>query len=553
MRPRNNVTRLRLLLQRGDGTALVACTAFLAACSSLIGIEDLNEGPRPGDEEGGTPGTTSGRGGSGGSNGGAAGTNGGSAGNASGSGGDSGNGGSSGSSASGGTGGAGANGGTAGMTGGSGGDGGDNMGGDTGVGGTTGEAGTGGTTPTDTTVRGRIIDFYRHPVPGVTVEIGGDEAVTDSQGQFVIEDVPPTYDVSFVVQWSSFQGGTQGWVYQGLTRRDPTLQVYQALEERSMTTNLRAVDGAPTDTQNLTLAFGSEHGTSQSSNIPANGRDSVPFYWMGPAAIAATGHGLMWTYDAASELPTDYVSYHTFPFALDNAASTQTVNISVEETDITQGNISGTITNPVAAGPINAAFLRFTTGATVDLFTDDPGPATFSYLVPSIPNASVTFVAKDENWQTYELGLVHRDGLAPGTATIELEIPPAASLTAPADGATVNDTTSFRFQNRQAGVGAVVVRFIDAEVAAYDGLYVVTSSTNITIPPVLQGGFTLRAGGEHTWAVQVHGEYANVDAMTGQNGFMDSFSMDWGGRPQGPNTASGTFTQSDGRFFIYQP
>jgi hypothetical protein len=552
MRSRNNVTRFGHLGQRGRGTALVAFSAILVGCSALIGVEDLNEGPRPGDEEAGSSGTTSSKGGSGGSNAGSAGTNGGTAGSASGAGGASGKGGSggtSGASASGGT----SGGGTAGTTGGTGGDGGENMGGDTGVGGTTGGAGTGGTTPTDTTVRGRIIDFYRHPVPGVTVEIGGTEAVTDSQGQFVIEDVVATYDVSFVVQWSSFAGATQGWVYQGLTRRDPTLQVYQGLEERSMNANLRAVDGAPTATQNLTLAFGSEHGTSQSSDIPENGRDSVSFYWMGPAATAATGHGLMWTYDAASELPTDYVAYDTFPFALDNAASTQTVNISVAETAITQGNISGTITDLSPLGPINAAFLRFTTGATIRLFSDDPGPATFSYLVPSIPNASVTFAAMDEDWQTSEFALVHRDGLAAGTADLALEIPATSSHTAPANGATVDDTTSFRFQNRQPGIGAVVVRFIDAEVAAYDGLYVVTSSTEFTIPPVLQGGFTLRAGGEHTWAIQTHGEYANVDAMTGQNGFMDSFSMDYGGSPQGPNTASGTYTQSAGRFIIYQP
>jgi hypothetical protein len=552
MRSRNSVWRLRHLTQRGRATALVACTALLAACSSLLGIEDLNEGPRPGDDEGGSSGTTSGKGGTGGSSSGNGGTSGGSAGNASGSGGTSGKGGSSGTSTSGGTAGAAADGGSAGTTGGTGGDGGENMGGDTGVGGTTGGAGTGGTTSTDTTVRGRIIDFYRHPLSGVTVEIGGTEAVTDSQGQFVIEDVPATYDVSFVVQWSSFAGGTQGWVYQGLTRRDPTLQVYQGLEERSMNANLRAVDGAPTDTQNLTLAFGSEHGTSQVGGIPANGQDGASFYWTGPAAIAATGHALMWTFDAASELPTDYVSYDTFPFALDNAASTQTVNISVEETDITQGNIAGTIADLSPTGPVNSAFLRFTTGATVHLLEDDPGPATFSCLIPSIPNASVTFVALDVGAGS-EFALVHRDGLAPGTSNIALEIPPTASLTAPANEATVDDTTSFRFQHRQAGAGAVVVRFIDAEAAAYDGLYVVTSSTTFTIPPVLQGGFTLRAGGEHTWAIQVHGEYANVDAMTGQNGFLDSFSMDYGGTPQGPNTASGTFTQSAGRLFTYQP
>jgi hypothetical protein len=440
-------------------------------------------------------------------------------------------------------------GGTAGTMGGSGGDAGDGMGGDIGMAGM-GEGGMGGTTPTDMTVRGRIIDFYRHPVPGVTIDIAGTEVLTNAQGEFVVPDVPATYDASFVVEWSSLRSETYGWVYQGLTRRDPTLQVYQGLDERSMYTNLRPEGGTPTATQNLSLAIGSTHGSWQSANIGA-GRDSVAFYWMGPTAIAATAHGLMWEYDDATDLPTDYLSYDTFPVALDDAASTQPIDINIESAEITQGNIAGTITDTSSAGPVNSGFLRFTSGATLRLFQDDPGPSTFSYLVPSIPNASVTFAASDEDWNSGEFAVVHRDGVAVGTTNIALEIPATATLTAPAAGATVDSTTSFRYQNRQPGVGAVVVRFIDTDF--YQGIYVVTSSTNFTIPPVLNGGFALRAGAEHTWAVQAHGQYANVDEMTDEDGFMDSFSIDFGGSPNGPNTSSGTYTQSAGRFFTVAP
>jgi hypothetical protein len=200
---------------------------------------------------------------------------------------------------------------------------------------------------------------------------------------------------------------------------------------------------------------------------------------------------------------------------------------------------------------VNSVFLRFTSGTTLPLFEDDPGPSTFSYLVPTIPNASVTFAAADDDWAgTGEFAVVHQDGVAAGTTDLALEIPPTSTLTAPAPGATVDSTTSFRYQNRQTGVGAVVVRFIDADL--YQGIYVVTSSTNFTIPPVLNGGFTLRAGGEHTWVVQAHGPYANVDAMTDENGFMDSFSIA-GDSPNGPNTASGTYTESAGRYFTVAP
>jgi hypothetical protein len=554
-------------VRRDQGTLLIALGTLLSACTSLIGVEDLHEGPRPGDEEGGSSGTTSGKGGSSGSSGG-------SAGKASGTGGSSGKGGSGasgGSAASDGGAGVGDEGGAAGTSGGfgggDGGDGGENMGGDTGTAGTmgvagSGEAGTGGTTSVGTPVRGKIIDFYRHPVPGITVEVNGSEVLTDTQGVFEVHDVPPTYDVSFVVEWSSLRAERYGWVFQGLTRRDPTLQVYRALNEYGMNTDLRVDGGAPTDTQNLTLAVGSQHGTWEASEIPATGRDDARFYWTGPTATAATAHSLMWTYDSDTDLPTDYVSYDTFPIALDEGATTtQTININVEATDITKGNISGTITDASAVAPINYGFLRFTSGATLELFEDSPGPATFSYLVPSIPNASVSFAALDEDWVIEELALVHQEGVAPGTTNIALEIPKTPSLTAPADGdgTLVDDTTAFRFQNRQPGVGGVVVMFEDRGNDPYQGIFVVTSSTNFTIPKVLQGGFGLRPGILHAWQVHAHGTFESVDAMASPSGYADAFSADAYAfvpisyAPAGPHTGSGTFTKSAKRFFTYQP
>lgn len=563
MRSQDHIGR-KHFVRRERGPLLVAFGALLSACTSLIGVEDLHDGPRPGDEEGGNAGTSSGKGGTG--------ADGGRAGNAAGTSGGSGRGGSvgdAGASASGGAAGGGDEGGTAGMSAGAGGDGGENLAGDAGMAGDTGEAGTGGdgtgeggnggTPPVDTTVRGKIVDFYRQPVSGITVEVNGAEVLTNAQGEFVVEQVAETYDVSFVVEWSSLRAEINGWVFQGLTRRDPTLQVYRALNEYGMATNLRAEGGAPTDTQNLTLAVGSQYGTFQWDHIPAAGKDNATFYWSGVTATAATAHGLMWTYDDGTDLPTEYVSYDTFPIALDESAAAQTFNINVEPSAIAQGTISGTVTDASAVAPINYGFLRFTSGATLELFEHIPGPATFSYLVPSIPNASVTFAALDEDWVAEELALVHREGVALGTTNIDLEIPRTASLTAPADGegSMVDDTTAFRYQNRQPGVGAVVVMFEDR--VQWRALFVVTSSTEFTLPKVLQGGFGLRPGVVHAWQVQTHGTFASVDAMASPTGYADAFSRDayafvpLSYEPAGPNTESGTFTKSAKRFFTYQP
>lgn len=562
------IEKSRGILGSGQGTGFVAVSALMA-CSWIVGC-----GGESGD--GGTAGTTGGKGGTAGGKGGSAGSTSGAGGT-----GNAGSGGTAGTPAgAGGT--AGTTAGTAGGAGedagGSGGTTGDagegNVGGEAaggsagegtgnagegnegGSAGTMGEGGTGGAGPEDTTVRGRIIDFYRHPVPGVTIGINGVDVVTNAQGEFEFENVPEVYDASFIIEVPNRD--EYAWVFQGLTRRDPTLQVFQGTSDRSMYTELHPTDGAPTGTQNLTLAVGSEHGTAQIQNIPENGRDFAEYAWFGPAATAATAHSLMWSYDEDSELPTDYVSYTTFPFVLEDGGDKQLVNISVAPTEITQANIGGTVTDLVETGRVNYGFVRFTSGATINLFEDDPGPATFSYLVPALPNGSVTFAAVDDGWPSREYALVHQDGIAPGTTNLALTIPATPSLTAPANGAdAVDDTTEFRYQNRQAGVGAVVVRI--EEDCCYRGLYVVTSNTAFTIPTVLGGGFTLRSGVVHTWMVEAHGQYASVDEMASPVGYADSFGIDRLGTfagsatPRGPRTGSGTFAVSAERYFTYAP
>ena len=547
----------------GRGTGFVAIGA-LVACSWIVGCGGESDDDDGGDD-GGTAGTSAGKGGTSGGKGGTAGSTSGASGT-----GNAGSGGTAG--ATGGVGGtqggsAGTTGGTAGEAsggeagdgvGGTGGDG--NVGGEAGASGGTdaGEGGTGGTPPDDPTVRGRIIDFYGHPVPGITIGINGTDVVTNAQGQFTFENVPDVYDASFVVQ--NVPNREYAWVFQGLTRRDPTLQVFQGVPERGMGTDWRATDGAPTATQNLTVAVGSEYGAGQVREIPANGRDSASLYWFGPAASPATGHALMWSYDEDSELPTNYVSYTTFPFVLEeNLAERPLTNVSVAPTEITQANIGGTVTDLVETGRVNYAFVRFANGATIDLFTDDPGPGTFSYLVPALPNGTVTFAASDENWPSREFAIVHQE-VVPGTTNLALAIPMAASLTAPADGedTLVDDETEFRYQNRQDGVGAVVVRLED-EVCWCRGVYVVTANTTFTIPAVLNGGFNLRSGMLHQWMVEAHGEYATVDDMASPVGYASPFGIDklgtfpGGGSPQGPRTGNGTFTVSDERYFTYQP
>ena len=153
------------------------------------------------------------------------------------------------------------------------------------------------------------------------------------------------------------------------------------------------------------------------------------------------------------------------------------------------------------------------------MVADDTGPSTFSYLVPNIPNSTVTLAAEDHNYGSGEYALAHVDGLSAGASEVALAIPMAASLTAPPnETANVDTTTPFRFQNRQPSVGVFVVRM--ENYLSYNDLFIVTERTTITIPTVLRGGFELRPGELHYWSVETHGTTASVDAAASPEGFL---------------------------------
>src|SRR5688572_5074274 len=112
-------------------------------------------------------------------------------------------------------------------------------------------------------VRGKVIDFWRQPVAGVEVTIGETTARTDATGAFTIERVTPPYAALavFSVTYPSSNTREYRWLYEGLTRADPTLQVdssnvsHAARVEATFTGPMFPLPAA----QRLQYAFGSPH------------------------------------------------------------------------------------------------------------------------------------------------------------------------------------------------------------------------------------------------------------------------------------------------------
>lgn len=527
-------------MRRPSHYLYLSCGLVLAAaCNGVIGIDDLHEGPRPGTEEaGGSAGTKNnsnggsditpeGGDGVGGTSDGSAGKN---------------------------------NGGTSG----------ESTGGKQGTGGTTaiheggagadagGEGGGGGGEPQPGPVHGHVIDFWGHDVAGIPVQIGDTLTSTNANGEFTIADVPATYDVSLVFDHPALEGQTDAWAYLGLTRRDPTLQIFIGGESRS---GKLSVTFSPKPTvmanQRLWAVVGGADGAQVYDDIDGDGYPSTYSDWYGPASTNETGHGLLWQTDG-SKLPTSYIGYDSKLFALTEGgpAADLILNVSAKS-QIDSANIQGTVTPANFSTRNNLMFLRFTSRATVGLVSyAGPTPNAFSYLAPSIPNSSLT-VAAVEGSAFKGLAIAHADGLAPG-AKPSLKVPVPAKPLTPAGGAkNVGPTTKFSFQPGADNPGPFVLTFYSQDNAAnpnanYQAIFIVTAKPELTLPSFIGGGFTLYAENEYLWTVQTHGTFSSVDAMLGPSGFLDEFS--WDERTAiGPLRGSGTFTDTTPRRFTTAP
>ncbi|MEO8899985.1 MAG: hypothetical protein ABI488_00345 [Polyangiaceae bacterium] len=537
--------RIGATTQHCMGLVFVAALVSVPACASLLGIEDIHEDPSA---SAGTGDSTSGAGRSA-SDGGQANPDGGSR---SGGGANTG----AGSNATGGDAGEGPNGGAS--AGGTSGAGGRSVGGTSGTsgagasgGGSAGLAGAAGAGGGSGAVHGHVIDFWGHQLSAVPVQIGASQVMTDAEGGFTIANVPAQYDVSLSVSFTdNGRVKTRGWVYQGLTLREPTLQVYEGLKQLTGSLTLQPNNPAAlTSVRNLTVALGGPDITRTTYDVSSAGTNGDSVAWEGPAATQITAHALIWE-DGSDGFPAKFIAYDSKPVGLSSlttTAATASFSLVSGTPNIAVGTVTGTVAGTEFADRTNSVFLRFTSNAVMRLLSDTPTTAGFVYKVPSITNTTITVAAARGDLYNSQYALVHRDGLLPGAAGINLTIPTPATALAVIPAGDLNKasaSTQFGFTAASGSVPFVAVFTGFDPSVSDDRLYVVGSKTPFTLPKV-NGLNALKAGEEYVFRVETHGTPASVDAMAGPSGFLDAFSADdYAASPAGPRTADGSYTIS---------
>lgn len=409
------------------------------------------------------------------------------------------------------------------------------------AGGETAGAGGGSSLPVDDTVSGRVINQWNHPVPNVTVMIGSEVTETDDDGEFEVSGVSATYEVFLDVRFHSWDDAVYGWVFQGLTRRDPTLQIYNALPLEYGRFTVTAMNFTAPVSGYTALAVGSDYG----SELFWDGDwEETGVYWFGPEQAIMQFHGLQWE-ASADGLPTSYTGYtEAGPVVLDGTVTDYTpVPMDFTQSAVGSATISGTVTAETYVDRLNSVFVRFDTNAVILVADEVPDESNFSYTVPTIPGASLIFAAH-EGWGYEEeaRAVAWRTGVGPGT-NIQVAVPAPATPTSPAAESTLADDTLFSWNSS----ASTFVWHLLAD-DYYEGVYVVTAEKQVTVPMFPNGLDVFREASEYLWRVETHSEFQSVDEMAGSSGYIRDYNWTSARYASGPTSVDGSFTSSEARF-----
>jgi hypothetical protein len=364
--------------------------------------------------------------------------------------------------------------------------------------------------PATITVTGTVVHTDGLPIPNIKVAIGSATATTDPSGHFTIPNVKTPYDVLLVHVPAN---GPLSGIYKGLTRPDPKLLSFgsNGFKNRSGGASGTLSGGDPLSTvnDNTQVAFASPE-ASAVAGITANPY-TLDFEWVGPAATTGNVHALQWS-PVGVGMPTGYSGYGvTNGLTVANGGVTQA---NVLMSAVATANIAGNVSVPVGYTlQYKTLSIDFSDGASFGVGEDNTSATSFSYLVPAGIGSTASVGAMASNTQDQSTVTVNLAGIPSGATNAVVTIPAAATLMAPANGATgVTTATDFSWT----GVAnAVQVVFIKAP--GKPSYYVVTTGGTTKLPDLSALGEPLPAATSYLWLVEGLGPLASMDAFAEGN------------------------------------
>jgi hypothetical protein len=349
-------------------------------------------------------------------------------------------------------------------------------------------------------------------------------AVSDANGQFVIANVPPTYDL-LVLQTPS--GGRKiVELYVALTTRQPvvTLASTDATNRStSVSGTLRPENGFPQPASQRTAVAFSSPGQSHVGSFTVEGAAGPEFgplsvSWTGTETISGQLYALQWSYDSA-RIPTGYRAWGRQALSLQNGIPIGGAILMLASA--TQQEIAGTLRFPQPLRQLNASI---SVGQISVLSTALPVPvaatsAPYRYLVPTgVGDIDRTLTFHADLTAPGALSSETRARLKDSLTTLDVEVVAPAVHALPVSGATdVDVNTEFAWSPVANAVYSLAVGTTPAQTT----FVVYTTGTRAKVPNTLTKGIPLSAG-SYAWIVNAVGPARSTDDLVTGRTLLDS-------------------------------
>jgi hypothetical protein len=380
-------------------------------------------------------------------------------------------------------------------------------------------------------INGTLLSIDGVPLTS-TVEINGVVATADVNGHFTLPDPGPVYTATLSFKQESFSVRSFV-VFQGLTRRDPTLEMPVELATSSATVS-GFVANSGAGLADGRLAFAPKAVIGVNASVGTVIRDGGAF---GPTDIAFPGAAqtgqlifFQHTYDDAGAV-------NGYPAVAIN----QNVGLSAtgsfnEFFDASApsgvGSISGAVNAPAAGGwVVSETSLQAIFAKSTPINLESKPVSVFSFLAPNI-NGVALMVNSTASDTAGEISTAWKTNLSVETSGVALTLPTAPVVASPAPNSSVSLATATFAYHNVTGVAFATLQCESAAAGADGGpagtnyiVHVVTTAPSIVAPqdPALSLSLPPSAS-PCSFRVAAMSAYASVDDAAGPRGYADSFA-----------------------------